>query len=179
MRLDGMIDQTDLERILRANPWLTYFILAYDHSALASHPSAKHIVEATLDLRRLVHLLPKLQTINLVAPASLRLDYNLQAASGDILSSHLDKIDIDGCSVSLAVLIWLVLLPKLREVSFENVVLIDPKSALKLIKRILNKPIQSHSHLLVRLAFPTVILSEECSQVLVEWVAAMPTLLCV
>ncbi|KAI8874081.1 hypothetical protein GQ42DRAFT_176034 [Ramicandelaber brevisporus] len=69
-----------------------------------------------------------------------------------------------GVSVSPAVLVWLLSLPKLREVSIKNAVLIDPKSALKLIKRIHKKPIQMRSRLSVHLAFPDVILSEECSK---------------
>ncbi|KAI8868043.1 hypothetical protein GQ42DRAFT_171227 [Ramicandelaber brevisporus] len=172
----GLIDQADLERIFRANPQLTDFSLAYRYNRMRVNRGIKRIVEATMNLERLVHLLPQLQSIQITAPATLRLDYNPQTVSGNIVGRYLETFDIDECSVSPDVLIWLLSLPKLRDVSLENVVLIDPKSALKLIKRIHKNPIQSRSHESVRLSFSTVKLSEECSKVLVEWVAAMPTL---
>ncbi|KAI8867162.1 hypothetical protein GQ42DRAFT_158148 [Ramicandelaber brevisporus] len=179
MMLQGMIEQADLERIFRVNPQLKEFTILYQHNSLASHRSAKHIVEATLNFDWLVHLLPKLESIHLVAPVTLRLDYKPQAVSEVNIGSCLTRMFIDECSVSPAVLIWLLSLPKLKKVSLENTVLADPKSALTLIKRIHKHPIQSRSHESVRLMFSTVKLSEECSQVLVEWVAAMPTLECV
>ncbi|KAI8870879.1 hypothetical protein GQ42DRAFT_10653 [Ramicandelaber brevisporus] len=176
MIMCAMIDQAGLERIFRVNPQLTSFTLMYQHDRMRMNRGVKHIVEATMNLERLVHLLPQLQSIHIVGPATLRLDYKSQAASDHIVGRYLARVKIDDCSISPAILIWLLSLPKLKEVLFENVALSDPKSALKLIKRIRKKPIQRRSHDSVRLAFPDVKLSEECSQVLVEWVAAMPTL---
>ncbi|KAI8872186.1 hypothetical protein GQ42DRAFT_161484 [Ramicandelaber brevisporus] len=174
--LDGMIDQTGLECILRANPHLRDFSLVYQHDYLAFHRNVKHIIDTTLNLYWFMQLLPKLESMSIVAPVTLRLDYKPQAVSGTNLGGHLTTIQIDGCSVSPIVLIWLLVLPKLKEVSLKNVVLIDPMSALRLIKRTHKHRIQKRSHRVVHLKFSIVNLNEECSQVLVEWVAALPTL---
>ncbi|KAI8874045.1 hypothetical protein GQ42DRAFT_176011 [Ramicandelaber brevisporus] len=117
---------------------------------------------------------PPVRQCHALAPYLL----NLEPPAGQKVGSCASQVNgrYFNDNVSPGVLIWMLSLPKLMKVSLDNTVLVDPKSALKLVKRIHKKPIQSRSHQSVRLMFSTVKLSEDCSQVLVEWVAAMPTL---